>query len=711
MLTSLLKYSVVSLFALFLSWAYLFAPHTVSSLNTHISDFFFSIRGDLPQSQKVVIVDIDESSLEAFGQWPWSRSRVSDLIHKISDANAGIIGLDIVFAEADKTSPHTIASKLEIDVKDLDNYDQILAKTFATTPTVGGYFFRFDKKKNDNIPMIPAVFFEKGLQNNHSIFEPEGVVLNIDLLQENLYSSGFFNNIPDVDGMIRSVPLIMRYDGMIYSSLVFEMLRIYSQVNDIVIFGDEIGVEKIEFGDFSIPTDDRGRLYVNYRGGRGHFKYISAADILNNNFDVKDIAGKFVLIGTSAIALADLRAIPLDNVIPGVEVQANVLDNILQGDFLYEPFNLLIYDLLIIWSIVLIFSYIFLNINRWLLLPMAIIFFILIYKIFFYIFFDLGIILNLFFPLLAFIGTLILTASMDYFNTSRQKEFIQRIFEKKVSKAVMHDLIKHKDNKILEAHEQEVTIFFSDIRGFTTISEELNSSQKLVALLNRYITPMVDDISKHEGTVDKFIGDSIMAYWNAPNQVADYADKAVMSALKQIELLEKLNNDLNVEFGVKLKIGIGIHTGLVTVGEMGSLDRSDYTIIGDNVNLASRIEGLNKLYGTTIIISEATKEQLKEEYMIRSLDIVRVRGKHEAVEVFEVLSLGIDEKLSDELDHYGKALLYYRSGQLKSAYEEFEILYDTYKSKLYRLYLNRCKEYMDDPQKTFDIVYTGESKF
>ena len=705
MSNSLLKYSVVLLFALFLSWAYLFTPHLFSPLNTYISDLFFKTRGDLPQNQNVVIVDIDESSLEAFGQWPWSRSRVSDLINKISDAKAGIIGLDIVFAEADKTSPHTIASKLNIDEKNLENYDQILAKTFATTPTIGGYFFRFDKKKHDKIPMIPAVFFEKGLQNNYSIFEPKGVVLNIDILQENLYSSGFFNNIPDSDGMIRSVPLIMRYDGMIYSSLVFEMLRIYSKVNDVVIFGDEMGVEKIEFGDFSIPTDYAGRLYVNYRGGRGHFKYISAADILNGNFDVKDIAGKFVLIGTSAIALADLRAIPLDNVIPGVEIQANVLDNILQGDFLYEPFNILIYDLLIIWGIILIFSLLFSYLNFWLLLPVTVMSLFLLSQIFFHLFFDVGIVLNLLFPLLAFSGTFLLILIMDYLSTSRQKEFIQRTFEKKVSKAVMDDLIKVKGNVLMEAHERNVAIYFSDIRGFTTISENIGSSKKLVALLNRYTTPMVEEISKREGTIDKFIGDSIMAYWNAPNHVDNYVDKAVTTALKQLQVLNELNYDLNIEFGVTLKIGIGIHTGGVTVGEMGSIDRSDYTIIGDNVNLASRIEGLNKLYGTTLIISEDAKNALKDEYTIRSLDIVQVRGKHKSIEVFEVLSLGKDEKLSVELDHYSRALSLYRNRELKKAYKEFEILYDKYKTELYRIYRNRCKEHLDDPQRAFNIVY------
>jgi len=712
MLGSLSKYSIIFIFALLLSWAYLFAPHLLSPFNTHISDLFFKIRGDLPESKNIIIVDIDETSLETFGQWPWSRSMVSELINKISDADAGIIGLDIVFSEADKTSPHMIASKLGLNKKKVANYDQILAETFSHTPVIGGYFFRFDKKSNNKIPMIPAVFIEKGLQGDHNIFEAKGVVPNIDILQKSLYSSGFFNNIPDSDGIIRSVPLIMRYDGIIYPALILEMLRVYSKVNNITIIGSKMGVEKIEFGDFSIPTDYAGRLYVNYRGGRGHFKYISAADILHNNFKIEDIAKKFVLIGASAVALADLRATPLDNVIPGVEVLANVLDNILQGDFIYAPYYVSLYDLLLIWTIIFISAYIFFNINKWLLLPVAIVLFIMLYKIFFYIFFEFGIAINLFFPLLAFIGTLILTASIDYIKTSRQKEFIQRIFSKKVSKAVMDDLIKHKNSQILEAHEQEVAILFSDIRGFTTISEELRSSQKLVKLLNRYFTPMVEEISIHKGTVDKFIGDAIMAYWNAPNLVNDYADKAVISALGQIRILEKLNNDLNAEFGLKLKIGISIHTGLVTVGEMGSIDRSDYTIIGDNVNLASRLEGLNTLYGTTIIISKSTKELLKGTYMIRPLDIVQVRGKHEAVEVFEVLSVEKNKKIDTELNSYNKALSLYREGEVQQAYKAFETLYKIYEDKLYLLYMNRCREYINNPRKKFSAIHImGNSKF
>lgn len=692
--------------ALLLSWAYLFIPQTFFSLNNNLRDFLFNIRGELPQSDRIVIIDIDEAALKQFGQWPWSRSIVAELINKLSDADAGIIGLDMVFAEPDQTSPHRIASKIKNNTAKLYNYDLILAETLASTPTVGGYFFTFEENGEENIPLIPAIIVEKGLKNNNSILQPKAVVLNLDVIQEKFYSSGFFNNIPDEGGMIRRVPLIMRYDGMVYPSLILEMARIYSGTSKVEIYGDDVGVKKIQFGDFSIPTDHAGRLIVNFRGEGRHFKYISAADILNSNFETKEIAEKFVLIGTSAVGLSDLRSISFDSAIPGVEVHANTLDNVLKGDFLYEPSNVVIYDLIIIWSMVLILILLFSYISSWLLLPLAIGIGYALFHIFFYLLFDMGVVLNLLFPMLTFLSILILSVSIDYIITSRQRELVKRIFAKKVSNAVMDDLLKHDNDEILKVREENVAVFFSDIRGFTGISETIGSSQKLVALLNRYMTPMVNTIANSEGTVDKFIGDAIMAYWNAPNQVKNYADKAVTSALKQIKILSQLNVQLDKEFGVTLNIGISIHTGLVTVGEMGSVGRSDYTIIGDNVNLASRLEGLNKLYGTTIIISADTKHQLHEEYTFRSLDLVRVKGKKEAVEVFEVMPVGEGEKRSDELHAYTTALETYRQGKIKEAYALFKVLEEAYGCKLYRLYLQRCQEYLEHPKKPFDAIYT-----
>jgi adenylate cyclase len=270
----LIKSSAALILALLLSWAYLFIPQTFFSLNNNLRDFLFNIRGELPQNNQIVIIDIDETALKQFGQWPWPRSIVAELINKLSDADAGIIGLDIVFSEPDQTSPHRIASKIKNNTANLDNYDLILAETLSSTPTVGGYVFTFEKNDEDNIPLIPAIIVEKGLKNNNSILQPKGVVLNLDVLQEKFYSSGFFNNIPDEGGMIRRVPLIMRYDGMVYPSLVLEMARIYSGVSKVEIYGDDVGVVKIEFGDFTVPTDHAGRLIVNFRGAGRHFKYI-----------------------------------------------------------------------------------------------------------------------------------------------------------------------------------------------------------------------------------------------------------------------------------------------------------------------------------------------------------------------------------------------------------------------------------------------------
>lgn len=702
----LIKGSAAIILALLLSWAYLFMPQTFFSLNDKLRDFLFIIRGELPQSERIVIVDIDEAALKQFGQWPWPRNIVADLLNRLSDAGAGIVGLDIVFAEPDQTSPHRIASKIKCNTGDLENYDLILARTFATTPTVGGYVFTFEENNEKNTPLIPAIFLEKGLQNNSSILQPKSVVLNLNLLQEKLYTSGFFNNTPDEGGMIRRIPLIMRYDGIIYPSLVLEMARMYSGIANVEVSGDEDGVEKINFGDFTLPTDHAGRLIVNFRGPGRHFHYISAADILNGNFDTKEVAGKFVLVGTSAVGLFDLRSIPFDSTIAGVEVHANALDNILVGDFLYEPSNVIIYDLMIIWGTIFILVFLFSYLSSWLLLPAAAAVAFILFEGFFHALFDLGIVLNLLFPLLAFMTTLIVSVSIDYIIVSRQRENLKRIFAKKVSKAVMDDLIKSGNEEVLKVRDAYVTIFFSDIRGFTGISETIGSSQKLVAMLNRYMTPIVQEIANREGTIDKFIGDAIMAYWNAPVHVENNADKAVTSALTQVKILESLNEELDKEYNVKLSIGIGIHTGRVTVGEMGSIGRSDYTIIGDNVNLASRLEGLNKVYGTTIIISADTKAQLHQNYTFRSLDLVRVKGRHEAVEVFEVMPSSENEKRNDEFRRYETALKHYRNSEIKKAYALFQQLTEDNTCKLYHLYLERCQEYLGHPEKPFDPICT-----
>jgi len=676
-------------------------PQAFFSLDNRLRDFMFIIRGELSKSEKVVIVDIDERSLQEYGQWPWSRNILSELFYKLSDGGAGIVGLDIVFAEEDRTSPHRFQ-------KNLPNYDDMLASTFMQTPIVGGYIFTFEETKEQNTPMVPAIFLERGMKKE-TILQPKGVVLNIEILQDAMYSSGFFNNTPDEGGMIRNVPLLMKYDGVLYPSLVLEMIRIYSGANRVEVLGDEAGARSVEFGEYKVPLDKVGRLSVNFRGKGKHFQHISAVDILQGNFDPSDIDKKFVLVGTSAVGLFDLRSIPFDSAIAGVEVHANALDNILKGDFLEKPADTVVYDLLIIWSIVYLFLFLFSFIQSWFIIPIAGVILYGLFELFFMILFKYGMMLNLLFPLFAYSITLVVSVGLDYIIASRQKEQAKRMLGKKVSPAVMEYLLKHSSEDLVSSREVEATILFSDIRSFTTISEKIGSPDRLIHMLNTYMTPMVDNIVKHKGTIDKFIGDAIMAYWNAPISVQNHPDKAVLSAIQQIEMLEQVNAKITPEYDVEIAIGIGVHTGVVTAGDMGSEGRSDYTIIGDNVNLASRLEGLTKQYGAQILISHATFSSLKESYNIRSIDLVEVKGKSEAVEIYEVICSN-KSITKEELSEYEKAVNLFRDAEVSSAYSIFSLLQKEFDCLLYRFYMERCEEFLENPSREFTPILKMTTK-
>jgi adenylate cyclase len=669
----------------------------------------FTLRGELPKSNNVVIIDIDNKSLSKVGQWPWSRDIVATLLKNLSEAKAGVIGLDMVFAEPDKSSPHLLKEKFPQISQQLPNYDQILANTLQHTPVVGGFVFTEEKTTEKYTPLIPATFIEKGLKGTHALKESKGIVINTPLIQNALYSSGFFMIKTNEGGVIRSVPLISKYDNVIYPSLAFEMLRIYTGVNKVYIVGDENGVAFIKLGDITIPTENSAEFIVNFRGAKKHFKYISALDILQKNFNPKDIENKFILLGTSAPGLKDLRYIAFDSTFPGVEVHANVIDNILQGDFIEKPFISKLYNLAIIWGLIFSLMIIFTYITSWLIIPIAISLFLLMMNSFYEILFHYGLSLNYAIPILAFISTLILSMGLDYFFASRQREQAKRVLGKKVSPSVMQHLLAHADEGLIESKEVDATIFFSDIRDFTRISERIGSPKKLIEMLNVYMTPMTDTIIDHQGTIDKFIGDAIMAYWNAPMPVENHPDLALTAAIKQIERLEEINTYIFSHYQVNIAIGIGLHTGLITAGDMGSEGRSDYTIIGDNVNLASRIEGLTRVYDVEILISEDTYRQLKKSYTIRLIDIVEVKGKSKAIKVYQVITNN-KPLLQEELTTHKQALKLFQDNHLNSAYVLFKQLNSEYPCKLYAHFVNRCKTYISDPSLHFTPVLKMSSK-
>lgn len=710
------KYKVLTLLFILISLtlfsAYLYLPDHFQSLDNRVRDFYFKYRGPEAVSDAIVIVDIDEKSIKELGQWPWERNKFAQILTNLTNNGAGIIGLDIVFAEADKTSPSKFAKDWGITSIHMPDYDSILSQTIASTPTILSYVFDFDTNESQNdAPQIPAIFIEKNKSTLEFFPHAKGVLTNLPIIQDAGYSSGYMNNIPDATGIIRSVPLMIKYNETIYPSLAFEMYRVASDAKKVIVSYSDAGIENIQLGKQSIPSDRLGRLYLNFRGPFKSYKYISAVDVFNNTIPKEDIEGKYILIGTSAYGLMDLRSTPMDSVIAGVEIHANLIDNLLNNDMLIKPSLSELADLSVIIVILLIVMFLY---SRLSLLNLFVVYtasFISMLLFNYYLLFSEHLILNSIFPILTMIVSLITILGINYLFEFRQKEMVKNSFSKKVSKQVMEDLLANPDAANFTSKEVEVTVYFSDIRSFTSISEELKSPKRITDFLNFYMNAMVEIIEEHKGTIDKFIGDAVMAYWNAPLKVQNHADKAVLTALKQIEQRDTLNQTINREFGFDVDYGIGINTGDVVVGEIGSHGRSDYTIIGDAVNLASRLEGLCKPYKVRLVISEFTKERLTLEYVVQLLDIVRVKGKHEPVKIYEVLSTGIAAQEKQlELDEYNKAHDLYVNAKFEEANKIFTKLYETYKKPLYEIYTQRCEHLSNTKIENFDGVFEFTTK-
>ena len=496
--------------------------------------------------------------------------------------------------------------------------------------------------------------------------------------------------------------------------MALEIIRTITNNKKVLINYNNDGVENISLGDIIIPTDRYGRLLVNFRGKEKNFKYFSALDIYNNNFNKNEIEGKIALVGTSAAGLLDLRATPFESVYPGVEVHANVIDNILVGDFIYKASwmdgaNVAIIFILSI-IIILLTTYTPFWANPLILISSSFLCLVALYELLF----KYGLVLNIFFPLLTILFASIVTTLFDYFYELKKEEAIKAKFASKVSKNVMENLLHNIDTDEFQAMEKEITIFFSDIRNFTNISEKMNSAKSLIDYLNTYMEPMSNIIIKYDGTIDKYIGDSIMAYWNAPSNVENHADKALLASLEQLEILEKINQILENENKPLINIGIGLNTGNVIVGEMGSKGRSDYTVIGDTINLGSRLESLCKYYDSKLNISNFTKEKLTGKYIFRFLDLVKVKGKEKPIEIWQVLGKGeANPILKKELDLYNKAINLYKNSNFIEALAIFQELQNNpekINKKIYKIYIKRCEEFIKTPPLNFDGIYEHKTK-
>lgn len=701
-----------------------FPPEIFSTLDSRMVDYMFQLRGAEDSSGSVVIVDIDEKSLQEYGQWPWPRNLVAGLTEKIIAAQPAALGFDLMFAEPDRSSPSAFLEQYQLTTDgnpdstsdaftelfpSLPNYDEQLGRAFANNRVVQGYRFLFKEdflKDTTQVPRttqtlnrIPAVTIFDEIQ----LIAAYRPILNIPELRAG-GTEGFVNLFHDTDGTVRKAPLFLLLDNTPYPSLVMEMLQTAHPERSTTLLlksgkkDKYFPVQGISFGDTLHKTDGFGQLHINFRGPSNTFLYLSASDVMKTS-ELPFLYGKYVLVGSTASGTIDLVSTPFSSRMPGVEVHANILDNLIKSDVLIweeELEQLLTYALILIGGVTISSSLVYLH-PLFGLSQSLIIFISLAFGNYYWLFSEQKLI-GFSCILAALILVFIVVVLCNYFFEGKKRLFIKRAFSHYVSPVVVGELMKDPDKLHLKANAREVTVLFCDIRNFTALAED-TTPDELSRFLNDYFSLLTDIILEHNGMVDKYIGDAIMAVWGTPLKDTDHAVNAVQAALKMEAAISRHQDSLQLA-GQPVRIGIGINSGTVSAGNFGCSRRFDYTVLGDNVNLASRIEELTKYYPLSILISRSTRALLHAATPCRYIDTVQVKGRVRPVELFEPLMGDKIKRLEEkEYAQYLKALDLYRSGDFEQAATLFQQLFTTHNDLLYQLYSRRCSHLLEDPPR------------
>ena len=711
-------------------------------------DSKFLARGKIDPGNSVVIVAADEKSMTSFGQWPWPRKVFADLVTALTEAEVKVIGFDAIFAEEDTFD--ATCTKIFSDIarglgkaedESLKHYVDPLYGCGANdrrfgdalkkaAPTILGYFFFSSEEEIQNLQRsvylsgektiypsrIPVVMVNQDL--GQVVPKVVGVQTNIPQISAGSHLMGYFNQIPDMDGLYRTVPMVLQFGENYYPSLVLEMLQVILGGNISLYLGtdklleEEGKLAKLTVGEREIPVSDSVKFTVKYYGPGQTFKHISAADVINRKVGKKELKDKAVVFGVTTTGIFDMRPTPMESMYPGVEIHATVLENILSEDYLTRPNMLKMIEVLIMLAggigLGLMLSRLRLQ------FAVAGVFAVLIAYIFFdYEFFFLRGLHSRFMLFYGEVFILMMTISVyRYFTEEREKGKIRRIFQTYVAKNVVEEVLKDTSKLQLGGQKKFLTVFFSDIRGFTTISEKL-TPEKLVHQLNEYLTPMTNIIFKYDGTLDKYMGDAIMAIFGAPLEQTDHAARCCSAALDMMDELRRMRVKWKSQGLPELNIGIGINSGDMIVGNMGSDVKFEYTVIGDNVNLASRLEGTNKEYGTNIVISEFTRKAAGKEFRTRELDLIRVKGKKEPVRIYEVRGKGEpDLEETQFLSDFSRALSLYREKKWDEAAEEFGRIYNlAHGDPPSKRYLERIEIMKQEPPpEDWDGVWVMKTK-
>jgi adenylate cyclase len=680
----------------------------------------------------IFIVDIDEKALKQYGRFPWSRHTVKQLVTNLVDAGVVVIAFDITFTEPEINPLDTVfntelgkklaglSSEQLIQLRDELDADKQFAQVLGDTDIVLGVLFQQEadvdvgKLKNSTIELLDksaAVDKVRGI-------EFSGQLANVDVLQEAVYGQGFFNSAPDPDGFIRRAALVIKHKDQFYPSLALEAARLFNLADKIDLettklpANDIHNITAVKFANNRIPTDEYGRVLVPFRGGQKSFPYYSAADILNGDIGLELLEGGVAFIGTSAVGLADLRATSVGLQYPGVEVHANVFEGILQPElFSYRPDwwegALLVQILLlgILLSIVLPL----LGPSRMALVGGVSFFFVVGFNLFMWQ-------QHISLPVTQPLGLVILISGFNlargFFAENSNRQQIKSMFDQYVPPAHIDKMLSDPNGVSLEGERKEMSVLFSDIRSFTSISEKL-SANDLKDLLNEYFSPITKSIFEHQGTIDKYVGDMVMAFWGAPLNDPNHAEHAVIGGFDMLKITAELREQFLEKDWPAIYVGIGINTGDMNVGDMGSEYRRAYTVLGDAVNLGSRLESLTKFYGLEFLVSEFTKAKCPN-ILFRPVDKVKVKGKEEAVAIFEPVCESKDStpELEQELTQLNSAYGHYLNQQWDDAENAYNKLLTAYPTKMiYQIYIERISQLRDaELAADWDGSFTHTSK-
>jgi adenylate cyclase len=708
-------------------------PLPIEELRLRTFDLFQVLRPREQKVRPVVIVDIDEASLREIGQWPWPRTVIADLITRLRAAGAVAVGFDVIFAEPDRMSPAVAAGSFR-------GLDAETREKLAALPSNDPVFAEAIKKAGGIVvgetaasQAAPRAEGENAPQTGFAIVGPNprpflvtfpGLLRNIPPIEQAAAGRGMFSIDPEPDGIVRRVPVVMEAQGQLAPALTMEMLRVVSRAGAILIRADQAGVKTVAVPGLEVPTDGRGRFWV-YFNKRDPARSVSATDVLNGRVAPDRLRGRLVLIGTSATGLLDIKTTPVQPDMPGVEVHAQILENILTKSLLASPgyaigaeiIAAVVFGLAITVAAPMLPAAIVVALGAALIAGLI--------GISWYFFVEHHLLIDFTYPLISCWLIYLVLTFVNYFREQQQRQQIRSAFGFYLSPPLVEQLARSPEKLVLGGEERRMTILFSDVRGFTTISEHYKDDpQGLTQLMNRFLTPLTNAIIERKGTIDKYIGDAIMAFWNAPVGDDEHEANACDAALEMLARAEVLNGELKREAEASggvympLRIGIGLNSGPCVVGNMGSDFRFNYSVLGDTVNLASRLESRTKDYRLSLVIGSRTAERAKEKFATMEIDLIQVKGKKQPELVFTVLGraeVSEDPRCNELRDLNTQMLAAYR----KQQWDEAERLIERCRKLaggfgvdgLYEMYKERIAVYRAEPPPAdWTGVYEAESK-